>query len=442
MKQLQTESQLRSFIQDRFEDLMTRGGDKQLPEVAELRNKAIKSVRETGFPTARHEEYKYTPVTRRIMKTLAEVGKLGKEPGVIPSVNEHLIPDLKGHLVVFWNGRVVFRSKDLPHGLKITDIQPDQEAPSQLIKEHLGTVAHHKTDVFTALNTAMFSHGVVIEVASETEVLEPVVLYHLSDQQAEYLQSRNLVFAGKNSSCQLIEIFKNTNGNPTVMHNHVSEVVVSESANIKYHKIQTEGGQSVHVGNTHFIQERDSEIECTCITTEGNLIRNNLNVTINGERCAAHLFGLYMLDDSSHVDNHTMVDHKVANSFSNELYKGILADNSTGVFNGKIFVREGAQHTNAFQSNKNILLSDQATMNTKPQLEIWADDVKCSHGATTGQLDEEQLFYLRTRGMDRQQAVGLLLGAFAQETLEKVSSPVLKSYLTNIIQQKLKTSRP
>jgi Fe-S cluster assembly protein SufD len=167
------------------------------------------------------------------------------------------------------------------------------------------------------------------------------------------------------------------------------------------------------------------------------MVRNNLNISVDGEHCETHMYGLYMLNDKTHVDNHTTVDHRVANCYSNELYKGIIDDRATGVFNGKIYVRPHAQKTNAFQSNKNLLLSDDASMNTKPQLEIWADDVKCSHGATTGQLDNEQMFYLRARGLDETQARGLLLYAFAHETLEHVSSEALKSYLEEVIAHRL-----
>jgi Fe-S cluster assembly protein SufD len=171
------------------------------------------------------------------------------------------------------------------------------------------------------------------------------------------------------------------------------------------------------------------------------MIRNNLNISINGEHCESHLFGLYIVKGNDHVDNHTVVDHRIANSYSNELYKGIINDSGTGVFNGKIFVQPDAQKTNAFQSNKNLLLSDKASMNTKPQLEIWADDVKCSHGATTGQIDSEQIFYLRSRGLDEQQAKGMLLYAFATDFLKQISLPVLKDYLENVVADNLQYER-
>ena len=229
-----------------------------------------------------------------------------------------------------------------------------------------------------------------------------------------------------------------TPGQTVLAQNDDSEVFLEENAQLNIHKIQTECSGAILVDNTNINQKNNSQLYCNTITTGGTIIRNNLNVTINGEYCESHINGLYLLKGNDHVDNHTMVDHRIANSYSNELYKGIIDDSATGVFNGKIFVQPDAQKTNAFQSNKNLLLSDKASMNTKPQLEIWADDVKCSHGATTGQLDSDQVFYMRARGLNEQQARGLLLYAFATEFLQHISSiPVLKVHLEKAIASRL-----
>ena len=215
------------------------------------------------------------------------------------------------------------------------------------------------------------------------------------------------------------------------------EVYVPSNARIEWYKLQNDALHSYFIDQLMVYQERDSNFSATTITLNGNTIRNNVYLALDGENCESHLYGLYAIDGSTHVDHHTAVDHLKPHSFSNELYKGILDDKAGGVFNGKVFVRQDAQKTNAFQSNKNILLSDQATVNTKPQLEIWADDVKCSHGCTTGQIDEEALFYLRTRGLSEKSARALMLYAFALETIEHVENEVLRSYLENLIGNKL-----
>jgi Fe-S cluster assembly protein SufD len=194
------------------------------------------------------------------------------------------------------------------------------------------------------------------------------------------------------------------------------------------------------VANTTIHQHRASRADTYTFTLNGQLIRNNLNIIIDGEGCESHFFGLYLTEGDTLVDNHTTVDHKKPNSFSNELYKGLMDGKSKGVFNGKIYVRPHAQKTNAFQSNRNLLLSDDATVNTKPQLEIWADDVKCSHGCTTGQLDEEALFYLQSRGIPKATAKAMLLYAFAAEVMETIQNEQLKNYIDSIVSERLHKS--
>jgi Fe-S cluster assembly protein SufD len=214
------------------------------------------------------------------------------------------------------------------------------------------------------------------------------------------------------------------------------EIVVGENASFEYCKIQNDD-QLHQVANTVIHQSNSSQVNTFTLTLQGKVIRNNFNITIDGENCESHFYGLYMLNGSTLADNHTVVDHRKANSFSNELYKGIMDGNSKGVFNGKIFVRPHAQKTNAFQSNRNIIISDSATVNTKPQLEIWADDVKCSHGCTTGQLDEEAMFYLRSRGISESIAKAMLLYAFAADVLTPIKNEALKSYLDGLIAERL-----
>jgi Fe-S cluster assembly protein SufD len=226
-------------------------------------------------------------------------------------------------------------------------------------------------------------------------------------------------------------------GNQPSFTNIVTEIVVQENATVTYTKVQNESDQAYIIGTTQVYQARDSKFSATTVSLSAALIRNNLNIVLDAENCEANLFGLYMLNGSQHVDNHTLVDHAKPRSYSNELYKGIMDGKSTGVFNGKIYVRQDAQKTNAFQSNKNILLSKDASMNTKPQLEIFADDVKCSHGATTGQLDEDMLFYLRSRGIGTNEAKALLMYAFATDIINQIPLEAVRLYVERAIANRL-----
>jgi len=435
-----TEKELRQHFTDKFEDFTKTLNGNQLTDIDKLRSEAIDAFAQQGFPLRKNEEYKYTPITRALLKSLELNPAQPHEAGVVPPFGEHLVPDLDGYLLVYWNGKLVYKPDDTVKGLTIEQFDDlDQNQQSELSK-YLATLTNYRSDAFAALNTAFFVHGSLIRIASGTTLDKPLIIYHLSDGQfgTIYTQTRHLVIAEKNAQATMVEINKNLTANQQIFHNTVSEVFLEENAQLNIHKIQTECSGAILVDNTNINQKNNSLLYCNTITTGGTIIRNNLNVTINGEYCESHINGLYLLKGNDHVDNHTMVDHRIANSYSNELYKGIIDDSATGVFNGKIFVQPDAQKTNAFQSNKNLLLSDKASMNTKPQLEIWADDVKCSHGATTGQLDSDQVFYMRARGLNEQQARGLLLYAFATEFLQHISSiPVLKVQLEKAIASRL-----
>ena len=276
--------------------------------------------------------------------------------------------------------------------------------------------------------------GSFVHIEKNKVIEQPIIIYNISDASANEAVSfpRNLILAEQGSQACIVEIFS-TIGENNSFSNSVTEIVVEENVNLQYYKLSNDGAKSFHVGLANAIQAKNSTFTAHSYSFGGGMIRNNLHVDQNGENCTTNMYGLYLLNGNSHVDNHTEVDHKQPNSYSNELYKGIFDEKSTGVFNGKIFVREAAQKTNAFQSNKNILLTDNATINTKPQLEIWADDVKCSHGCTTGQMDNDALFYLRARGIDKDQARAMLLYAFTIDVLDKVTIAPLKKHINAII---------
>ncbi|MEM9982889.1 MAG: Fe-S cluster assembly protein SufD, partial [Bacteroidota bacterium] len=242
----------------------------------------------------------------------------------------------------------------------------------------------------------------------------------------------------ENAQAKLVEIHQTVGPEEgKAFLNEVSEFFVEKNARLSYYKLQHELQPITHINTTQVLQKDHSFFGATTISLEGGLIRNNLNIEIAGEHCESFMTGLSVLSGKTHVDHHTIADHQVPHSYSNELYKGIFNDKATGVFNGKVFVRPQAQKTNAFQQNRNILLTDTASIYTKPQLEIWADDVKCSHGATTGQLDEDALFYLRTRGIPEERAKALLLTAFAGEVLERIDLAFFKAYCENYIHTRL-----
>ena len=433
------EKELREHFQGRFSDFSKKINGGQIPGIKEIREAAINKFAEIGFPENRDEEYKYTPITRSLLKNLQLEQTFGSEAEMFPPFGEYLIPELQGYLLVYWNGKLVFQSDDFPDTIEVIQLNRLDHTESPEILGYLDKLSKSKPDAFATLNTAFLNQGSVIKINADASIDRPVIIYHLSDgrQGMVYTQTRHLVIAERNSNATVVEVNKSISGDHQVFQNSVSEIFLDQFAKLKTYKLQTNCEGATMVDNTHVHQERESHITCNTFTTSGNLIRNNLNITIDGEYCESHMNGLYLVNGKNHVDNHTLVDHRIANSYSNELYKGIIEESGTGVFNGKIYVQQDAQKTNAFQSNKNILLSDKASMNTKPQLEIWADDVKCSHGATTGQLDPDQVFYLRARGLDQKQARGLLLYAFAVELLDSVSIPVLKEYLESIISNRL-----
>ena len=437
-----TEQELTDYFQHKFTDFSKKSNGNLIPEIKELREDAIEKFSQLGFPLKKTEEYKYTPITRSILKSVSLDTDHPSEATMLPPFGEHLMPELDGFLLVYWNGRLVFKSEDIPDGLEIEQFNELTPARQNEILGYLSSLGDLNTDVFASLNTAFINQGSLIKIAEGAKIEQPIVIYHFFDGGSinTYSQTRHLIVSGKNSEATILEVNKNINSELEVFQNAVTEVFLDEAARLHLHKLQTNCEGAIIVDNTSINQERNSYLNCNTITTGGKMIRNNLNISINGEYCEAHMTGLYLLRDKDHVDNHTKVDHRIANSFSNELYKGIIDESATGVFNGKIFVQPDAQKTNAFQSNKNILLSNSANMNTKPQLEIWADDVKCSHGATTGQLDEEQIFYLRARGLDEQQAKGLLLYAFAKECLENINVQQVQSHLEAVTSERLHNS--
>ena len=277
-----------------------------------------------------------------------------------------------------------------------------------------------------------------ISVKKNKSVEHPLYCYYINDARTVNVlsQPRTLIHVAVNAEVKIVEE-EVTIGTSDSFINKISEIVVEENAQVHLYKIQNEDSHSSCVKTTHVRQVGVSKVNSVTITLNGGVIRNNLNFILEAPGCESNMYGLYCVKGDTHVDNHTIVDNKMPNSLSNELYKGIIDENATAVFNGKIFVRQDAQKTNAYQSNKNILLSDTATVNTKPQLEIFADDVKCSHGCTIGQLDESAMLYMQQRGIGKKEAKALLMYAFTSEVTNSVKIPELRSKIARIIADKL-----
>ena len=397
-----------------------------------IREEALSALKALEFPTTRHEDWKYTKITSILKSNYKTI-----RPSANINIEKYKIKGLDASIMVFVNG---FFMKDLSETsssadkIIIENMETAKTRYADVFNNYFGKYADHKNQPFTALNTAFSLDGAFIYIADKAVIERPIHIIFLTDGDAA-TQPRNLFIAGKSSAAKIIMTYETISGN-NVFNNPVTEIIVKENAHLELDKLQYENSGTSHISTEQVYQETYSNFTVNTITLNGGLVRNNLNIIVDAENCESNLYGLYLLNDKQHVDNHTLVDHKKPHCVSNELYKGIMNDQSTGVFNGKVFVRPDAQKTNAFQSNKNILLTDDATINSKPELEIYADDVKCSHGSTTGQLDDEAIFYLRSRGITKENAINLLMYAFASDVLENIKITSLKIKIEKILAER------
>ncbi len=390
-----------------------------------------------GIPDKKNEEYKYSNAQAFLNNDF----KLTCSTEVqIPAKRfKKLIPLKNAHVIVLING--VFsaeHSQLIPtdSSIFISNLANIYATQKEIIETHFAHYADSSTDAFVALNTALAKDGAYIRVAANTSVNEPVHIINLiSSTENFFANTRNLIIVEKGAKLDIIETFVSLDSSckEKLFTNHLSEVVVEENAQVNYCRIQAEEDNASQVNTTQVHQSKGSLFTTYTYSLSGEFLRNNLNIVLDAENCETHLYGLYLPRKGEHFDNHTLVDHRKPNCYSNELYKGIMSDNATAVFNGKIFVRQDAQKTNAYQSNKNMLLGEGASVNTKPQLEIYADDVKCSHGTSTGRMDEEAMFYLQSRGIGEEKAKNLLMKAFAEEVVDAIQFAPLKEYIESLI---------
>ena len=425
-----------TYFREHFDRLQLNDQDSGLEAI---RKGAFHSFKEKGIPTIKDEEWKYT----RVANLFSKEYEFPARPVILSErdLNEIRLPGHEqSNELIFVNGLFsealsTIRSNELV-------VMPLEEAAKneyrEIVLTNLGHSGTYLRDGINAINTAFAGAGVFIHVKKGMITEYPVYIYNITDTRSVniFSQPRSLVHISEQAKLQIVETYA-TMGSGESFTNQVMEIVVEKDAIFEYYKIQNDVVQSSQVSTTHIRQLGKSYIHAVTISFNGGTIRNNLNVVLDASWCEAHLYGLYFLKGKSHTDNHTVVDHIKPNCRSNELYKGIISDKATAVFNGKIFVQPDSQKTNAYQSNKNILLSDEASVNAKPQLEIFADDVKCSHGCTVGRLDEEGLFYLRSRGIDEKIARSLLVHAFAIDILEQIKPDAIRTYVDQLISERL-----
>src|SRR6218665_95537 len=388
--------------------------------VKPFREDALKAFEKMGLPTPHNEEYKFTPVTRLLQKTS------WKKPTSFDAaaVNEFLIPGYKAETIVMVNGKFApeLSSYSSQNIMSLADAIEENKIKNF---DELLT----RQDPFALLNSAQWTDGIYISVENET----PILILHLSAEHETEFHTRNFIRVEEGAKGVVVEKFNYAH---RVYHNAAVEIYLEKGSNLEYYTLQ-ESPECIQVNNTVIVQEARSKANTFTLTHSGKLVRNNLEIKIDGEYCESHFNGLYLLNGNALIDNHTKVDHRKPNSFSNEMYKGVISGHGKGVFNGKILVRQDAQKTNAFQSNRNVVLSDTGAIHAKPQLEIWADDVKCSHGCTTGRLNEEALFYLCSRGIGKDKAHSLLVHAFTMEVIDCVPHDALKKYLDKTVSEQL-----
>lgn len=406
--------------------------------VHDVRNEAIKLFEDKGFPSKRDEAWKYTSLNT-ILKHDYSVFPKQENALEYSEVKKYFIHDIDSYKIVFMDGKYSSHLSQTTHdGIDVCLMSAALSKPKyQLIIENYFNKAATQ-DSLSSLNTAFSKEGAYIHIPKNKVVEKPIQILHFStgNESALLLQPRNLIVVGENSHVQIIERHQSLTDN-AVLTNSVTEIFANKRAIVDYYKIQNDKQTASLIDNTFIKQKRESHASVHTFTFGGQLTRNNLNFYQEGERIDSTLKGVTIIGDKQHVDHNTLVHHIEPNCESHQDYKGIFADKSTGVFNGKVVVDKIAQKTNAFQANNNILLSDKASINTKPQLEIFADDVKCSHGCTIGQLDDSAMFYMRSRGIPEKEAKALLMFAFSNNVLNSVKIPEIKQRITKIIATKL-----
>lgn len=407
----------------------------------DLRSEAIKTFEDQGFPTKKEESWKYTSL-KSLLKEDYSLFPRQENNIEFKEVKKYFLHEIDTYKVVFVDGVYnSFLSETTHDKLDVCLLSSalSKKKYESVIEAYFNKIADR--DSLPSLNTAFAKEGAYIYVPNHVEADKPieVINFATGNEAATMLQPRNLIVVGENAHVQIIERHQSLSGN-AVLTNSVTEIYAEKRAHLDYYKIQNDQAGASLIDHTYVQQERDSVCNVHTFSFGGKLTRNNLSFFQKGEHCNSVLKGITILEEKQHVDHNTLVHHISPNCESHQDYKGIFDDSSTGVFNGKVLVDREAQKIDAFQQNNNILISDKSTINAKPQLEIFADDVKCSHGCTIGQLDEDALFYLRSRGIGKKEAGALLMYAFANNVLASVKIPELKKRVNKLIALKIGVS--
>lgn len=430
----------KEFYLSQFNRYHANGAKRSPRWLSELRESAMATFQERGFPTLHDEDWRYTNLDR-ITSVPFAISRGDAKPVSSDVVADLACADLECNRLVFVNGRYDARLsavKGLAPGIRIENLGALLDANDDFLESRLGRYARIPENPFMALNTALMTDGALVVVPKNCRLETPLHLIYVSVANGAPVASypRNLLVFEAGSEAQVVENYIGLNGG-TYFANAVTELIAEEGASVEHYRLEREAGSGSHIGALEARIQRNCNFTAHAITLGGGLVRNDVHAVLAGEGSECTLNGLYLLDDDQHLDNSTEIEHVQPRATSLELYKGILTGSARGVFNGKILVHKDAQKTNARQTNKNLLLSPNAVVNTKPQLEIHADDVKCSHGSTIGELDRDALFYLRSRGIGMGEARSLLSYAFANEVVARVRVEYLRRRLDDYLLNKL-----
>ena len=401
--------------------------------LSQLQNDSKAKLSGLKFPTLKTEEWKYTNLKPLLSSEFVHSSELEEVVLTSDDVDRIKFQNFDNYLLVFVNGVLQKELSDIEELKKAIIVSAISEADEKIVDKYLSKIAVDKT-AFDYLNLSSFVDGLFIQIPDNKILEKPIQILNITGSKSDitFTPSRNLIIVGKNSEASIVQNIVGFEGEKYFNHTS-SEIFIDQNGVLNVYKVELENEESYHIDKVDVQQSRDSQFNHYNFTFGGKFIRNDINVELADENIECTLNGLYIGNDNQHIDNSTFINHSKPHCTSNELYKGILDDNSRGVFNGKILVERDAQLTNAYQNNNTILLSDNATIDTKPQLEIFADDVKCTHGATVGQLDESAMFYILSRGIPKEKAKSMLITAFAESVVEGVKIEPLRDELNNLI---------
>ncbi len=431
---------VKDFYLDKFTDFEKKLNGESKTNFHSFRKDAIAKFNELDFPTTKNEEWRFTDVSPIVKQNFVPANLTSHLELSESNIENLIFTGFDFHLLVFVNGIYepsLSKIKSLPKNAFIGNLKNFHKENEKLFNKYFNNIVNNVT-AFNFLNSSFAIDGFAVYIPKNVIVEKPIQIVFINGNETEniLISPRNLLIADENSQSKVIVNYIGVN-EQKYFNNIISEIYVGENSVVDYYKIQNENNKSYHIEKIQAVQKNKSLFNHFNITFGGEIVRNDINSKLDGENIETHFYGLYMINGKQHVDNHTFVDHAKPNCMSDELYKGILDENSHGVFNGKIIVRQDAQKTNAYQQNKTILLSKGATIDTKPQLEIFADDVKCSHGATVGHLDEVSEFYIRSRGVPKELAKSMLIRAFANDVIETMKINELKEQINHMIFQHL-----